>query len=448
MQKKENVSVRQIAVDVLQAVYGQQAYANIALNKVISQNTLKPLDRKFLTELVYGTVKTTNTLDFILGKFLSRPLHKIPPMIVNILRMAVYQIFYMDKIPVSAACNESVNLAKKYAHIGTVKFVNGVLRNIIRNRESVEFPTMEMDAVVHISLKYHHPEWLVRLWLQEFGEQQTVDLCTANNATPLLSGRTNTLRIQRDELLELLRTEGIVAEPSKYSGDGFVVREMQASLAETKSFQKGLWHIQDESSMLVAEILNPTANTTTIDVCAAPGGKTTHLAQKMCNQGRIVAFDIYEHKLELIRENAQKLGVNIIEARLQDAQCTVEELLGSADSVLVDAPCSGLGVLRRRADARWRKQPSDLSVFAPLQTEILQQASKYVKLGGYLVYSTCTIRKEENQDVVENFLNTHADFVREDIVHPSSGERVAELCLYPHIDHTDGFFIAKMRRIK
>lgn len=446
MQNHNQVSVRQLALNILQVIYLQQAYANIALSKAIANTQLSSLDRKFLTELVYGTVKTAGTLDWILQSFISRPLHKIPPMILYILRMSLYQIFYMDKTPDSAACNEGVNLSKKYAHSGTVKFVNGVLRNIIRNKDSISFPDITTQPIQHIALKYHHPEWLINDWIKKLGIEDTIALCMANNQTPKLTARTNTLKTSRAELLQLLTSEGINTTPSPYSLDGFIITDMQAALDSSKSFKNGLWQIQDESSMLATEILNPLSNTFVIDMCAAPGGKTTHIAQKMNNRGTILAFDIYDHKLSLINDNATRLGISIIKAQQQNAEIIIPDLIEKADYVLVDAPCSGLGVLRRRADARWRKTPEDLAQFAVLQSKIIDNAAQYVKPGGYIVYSTCTIRQEENSDIINLFLQKHTNFTREDITHPLTQQVLPELSLYPHIDHTDGFYIAKLRK--
>lgn len=445
-QKAEKINVRLIAIELLEEIYISKAYANIALQKRLNRTRLVPVDRRFLTEIVYGTVKFTNTLDWILAKFVSRPLNKIPSMIVNILRLAVYQIFYMDKVPVSAACNEAVNLAKKYSHAGTVKFVNGVLRNIIRGKEQIQFPDMQENPSQHIALKYSHPEWLIKMWLKELGLEATIALCQANNEVASLSIRTNTLKITRAELIKLLEQEEMQVRKSALTEDGIVVEEMKNSLAQSPTFKAGLWQVQDESSMLVADILQPLSEKILIDMCSAPGGKATHAAQKMKNRGKVLSFDVYEHKLALIKENALRLGIDIIETKNQDARVFRKELVASADYVLVDAPCSGLGVLRRRADARWRKSAADLEEFPKLQLEILKNAGQYLKAGGYMVYSTCTICTKENQGVINSFLQEQPDFERVYIKHPVTGEDVPEVSLYPHIHGVDGFYIVKLKK--
>lgn len=447
MNKPPNkVNVRELAAKVLQEVYAKQAYANIAMNRVLAKAEITALDRKFLTELVYGTIKATNTLDWIIGKFVNRPLSKIPPMILYIMRLACYQILYMDKVPASAACNEAVELSKKYTHQGTVKFVNGVLRAFIRGKDSLEFPDLNLQPVQHIALKYHHPEWLVKLWLAEFGQAETINLCSANNLAPHLSIRVNTLKADKAQLIELLAADGIAVEQSKYAQDGLIITEMKKSLAASETFKQGLWQIQDESSMLAAQILAAQPGCTVLDVCAAPGGKSTHIAQYLQNSGQVLSCDIYEHKLKLIKENSARLGINILQTFLQDATIYVEQFNNIADYVLVDAPCSGLGVLRRRADARWRKQEHELERLPELQLRILKNAARYLKPGGRLVYSTCTIRRQENQDVINRFLQETPEFEYEQIVHPVEQQQVREINLYPHLDGVDGFYIVSLKK--
>lgn len=442
----KKVNVREIAIKVLQEVYAKQAYANIAMNRVVAKEQISALDRKFLTELVYGTVKATNTLDWIISSFVNRPLSKIPPMILYIMRVACYQIMYMDKVPPSAACNEAVELSKKYTHQGTVKFVNGVLRSIIRGKDSIEFPDLATKPIQHIALKHHHPEWLVKLWLEEFGQAETIELCTANNLAPHLTIRVNTIKINKEQLIERLAAEEITVEQSRYAQDGLIITDMKRSLADSQTFKQGLWQIQDESSMLVAQVLDAQPGSTVLDMCAAPGGKSTHIAQYLQNSGKVLSCDIYEHKLNLIKENSSRLGIKILQTFLQDATIYVEQFNNIADYVLVDAPCSGLGVLRRRADARWRKQERELLELPELQLSILKNAARYLKPGGRLVYSTCTIRRQENQDIIERFVQDMPEFEYEQITHPLNKQPVREIVLYPHIDGVDGFYIVSLRK--
>ncbi|MDI6711324.1 MAG: 16S rRNA (cytosine(967)-C(5))-methyltransferase RsmB [Bacillota bacterium] len=452
--KPEAIGAREIALHVLKAVEADGAYANLALNRALEEHQPSKLDRGFATELAYGTVRTLNTLDWIISRFLQKPLAAQNIWVRNILRQGAYQLFYMDRVPPPAACNEAVELAKKYASPGTAGFVNGVLRNIIRHREEIVFPSLEEDPVGHISLKYSHPTWIVERWLDEFGIEGTIALCRANNVTPPNTVRTNTLRITREALAERLEAEGLQVQKTRFAPEGLEIKGFY-SLHALPSFQEGLFQVQDESSMLVAHAVNPVPRSRALDVCSAPGGKTTHLAQLMRDEGTVMALDVHPHKLELIRQNCRRLGVTSVQAVLKDARDIPGAFTEWADYVLVDAPCSGLGVLRRRPDARWRKEPAQMAALVRLQDAVLQAAARCVRPGGVLVYSTCSITHEENLGQVQNFLGRHPDFVLEDLgpflpgglAEPALLAR-GHVTMYPHVQGTDGFFIARMRRRK
>jgi len=441
------MNAREVALKILNAVYIEEAYANVALAKAFRRADLSEQDRRFVTEMVYGAVKAGATLDWMLRQYVNRPLAKIPPVICNILRLGLYQIFFMDKVPASAACNQAVELAKTYGHPGTVKFVNAVLRSAVREPAKAAFPEGKGNATKNLALVCQHPEWLVKRWIKEFGYDAAVALCEFDNTNATLSLRTNTLKTDRPALLQRLAAEGAVAEPSAWTPEGIVCTDHPA-LDHMESLQEGLFQIQDESSMLVAHVLDPQPGEFIIDACSAPGGKTTHMAALMKNQGRILAGDIYEHKLQRIEENAARLGIDIIEARLLDATTIGELYPKQADRVLVDAPCSGLGVLRRKPDARWKNKAELLETLPPLQSAILASAAKAVKPGGVLVYSTCTIAREENEAVVEAFLQAHAEFELENTggYLPLHKREAAMLQLLPQNDGTDGFFIVRMKR--
>lgn len=443
--KSVPVNARLLALKVIDSVFSEGAYSNIALNKVLNAHSISDLDRRFVTELVYGTIKAKGTLDWILSQNVSRPLNKISPVILNILRLGVFQIYFLDRIPASAACNEAVNLAKKFGHQGTVKFVNAVLRNSVRNKEHIVYPSIEEDQALHLSLSLQHPAWLLKKWIRDYGLVEVQKLCAFNNQVPTLALRVNTLAISRDELLDRLLADGFVVKPSEWSKDGIVCEKLPSMAL---LFQKyGMYfYVQDESSMLVASILNPQPGQKVIDVCSAPGGKTTHLAQLMKNSGEIVATDVYPHKIELIKENAERLGITIIKAQVQDAAVNVLSWNATADCVLVDAPCSGLGVLRRRAEARWNKSEENLKEFPPLQKKILANAARYVKPGGRLVYSTCTLETAENSDVVRAFLDSNSEFELVEFAHPKTGILTKELQILPQNDGIDGFYISALRR--
>ncbi len=437
---------REKALKILAQVHQQGAYANVALAKELRQGELTDMDRRFVTELVYGAVKAGDTLDWVIKKYLKLPWRKVDSLIQEILRLGAYQLLYMDKVPASAACNESVELTKKYANQGAAKFVNGVLRTMVRQPEKGKFPEGQGNATVQLALTEQHPEWLVRRWIKEFGYDEAKELCQFNNCQAPVSIRTNTLKTSPSELMLQLTSLGVDAVRSRYVDEGFVL-ESHGSLDALVPLQEGYCQVQDESSMLVAHVVDPQPGDFVLDVCSAPGGKTTHMAALMEDRGRIVACDIYDHKLQRVMDNAHRLGIHIIEPKLKDAREIHEEFAGKADRVLVDAPCSGLGVLRRKPDSRWRKTPELLKELPQLQLEILESASACVKEGGTLVYSTCTIAHEENQDVVRTFLAKHPEFALENTGERLPVPRPDEMVqLYPQRDGTDGFFIACMRR--
>lgn len=442
---EKKATARSGAVEILQQVLNEGAYTNIAVNKYLRSHSLSDMERRLLTELVYGTVKAVGTIDWYLAQCVTRPLEKIDKLVLNILRVSVYQLLYMDKIPVSAACNEAVNLARLFSHEGTAKFVNGVLRGLLRKKDSFTFPDEEQEAADYISLKMYHPRWLVKKWLKNYGREATEALCAFDNTPAPVCLRVNTLVTTRDKLLAELTKAGGQVRASKWSADGIVCDKLPA-LTEVFANLHNTFYVQDESSMLVGAVLAPRAGETVIDMCSAPGGKTTHLAQLMQNEGIIYAGDVHEHKIKLIEENAARLGIKIIKAQLQDATEFVEAWEQKADKVLVDAPCSGMGVLRRRAEARWRKTRNDLKIFPPLQLKILNNAARYVKAGGTLVYSTCTIEQAENHYLVQEFLAANPDWRIEPFPHPLTGELVEELQLLPQVDNVDGFYICKLKK--
>ena len=293
MKKPAKINARQIALKIIHKVNKEGSYANILLAKEISNTVLTDQDRRFLTELVYGTIKATNTLDWFLSHYIDRPLNKIAPIILDILRLGTYQLVYLTKVPDSAVVNESVKLAKKFGHQGTVKFVNAILRNLAKNRDNINYPSKDDEPLKYLSLKYYHPEWLVTLWLDMLGFEECEKLCEINNVSPNLTLRTNTLKIERDSLIEMLNKEGIETVPSLLTPEGIIVNKQNKSLASLAALKKGLFQVQDESSMLVGHILSPQPEDFVIDACAAPGGKSTHIATLMKNKGKVVSLPLF-----------------------------------------------------------------------------------------------------------------------------------------------------------
>lgn len=398
------------------------AYSNLALKKALTAD-ISPQDKAFITTLVYGVTDKKITLDYIIGKRSKLKLKKISKYILIILRMGIYQLKFMDKIPESAAVNESVKLAKRYGHGASAGFVNGVLRNAAKTE--IEYPT---DKTEYLAVKYSFPLELCTKWINDFGYEFTENLLKAFSEPPRLTLRPNTLKTTADELLSKLNEKGIKAGISDdyIAADGF-------DIAHDELYKGGFYTVQDAAAMTASKVLSPKEGETVIDMCAAPGGKTTHMAELMRNKGRIFAFDVHEHKIDLIRKNAERLGITIIDAKIGDGQKYNEKYRNTADKILCDVPCSGLGIIRRKPEIKYNRE--DTARLPKIQRAILDNAAKYLKAGGELVYSTCTIEKEENEQVTEGFLKYNPDF-----------EKLFEKTFYPHTDNTDGFYICKIKR--
>lgn len=397
--------------------------------------------------MVYGSVRRRNTIDWALAPFLRRPAASLDPVVRSILRLGAYQLIYLERVPAAAACNESAQMTRRMGFSSAVGLVNAVLRNLQRALP-LRFPDPGEEPVRYLSLYHSHPEWLVTEWLDCFGYDETQALLAADNLPAPFAVRTNTLKITREELEGSLAAAGISAAPARWAPEGLYLEK--AGAPENPLFQEGLYFIQDEAAMLVARALAPSPGGLVIDLCGAPGGKTTHLAALMEGSGRLLAVDIHAHRLVLLAENCQRLGVPNVVGHLADAR-HLPEYHGTADFVLVDAPCSGLGVLRRRPDLRWRKTPADMAGLADLQAELLDEAALCLKSGGVLVYSTCTIRPGENELQVARFLARHLDFHRDDLAPhlPEAlltGSETGQLQLLPHRHTTDGFFLARLVR--
>lgn len=440
---------REIALKVLMDMRQKGAYSNYSINKYLNQK-IEPKDEGLVREIVYGVIENLTYIDYIISKLSKKKIEKIHPIILDILRIGVYQIAFMDKIPARAAVNEAVNLGKKYLHKGAAGFINGILRNFSRRKDEL-MKIRSKDKLEFLSIKYSHPQWLINRWIKAYEEEFTEELLKANNSRSKLNLRVNTLKTDKDTLIKALADYGYIAYETKYAKDGIVV-ENPVRITEIEEFKRGHFTIQDESSMLVGQIANPTENSVILDLCSAPGGKATHLAQLMNNKGRIICWDIYEHKLELVRENANRLGIDIIETRLQDAQILDKDMIEIADICIVDAPCSGLGIIRRRPEIKWNRKEKDIEALVKLQKNILKNASKYVKPGGLLIYSTCTIEEKENIDMVKEFLNENKAFTLsafDGLINCDEKMETSKdgyIQMFPHIHGTDGFFIARIRK--
>lgn len=440
---------RLIAVKTLFDIEEKKSFSNIKLNNYFKQYDPSPIDRAFATEILYGTIRWKLKIDFMIQKFSKLKLSKISPWVLSCIRTGVYQIFFMDKVPDFAAVNQAVEIVKLKDKKAS-SFVNGVLRNILRNKE--EFDKIQVkDRIKRLSIEYSHPEWFVKKFVGLYGEDFVLDLMNVNNTPPELIIRVNTLKCSREELSKRLTSKGIECTLGRLS-ESLILKGFSA-IEKSEEFIEGLFTIQDESSMLAVKVLEPGENDRVLDLCSAPGGKSTAMAQLMKNRGEIQSFDIHEHKLELINNNAKRLGIDIIKTRLKDSSVFDEEYKDYGDRVLLDAPCSGLGLMRKKPEIRWSIQPEDIMELQKIQMKIIDNASKYVKKEGNLVYSTCTISKEENEDVIQYFLRSNENFELENICKyiPESIRR-DDTCskgyikLFPNINGSDGFFIAKLKR--
>jgi 16S rRNA (cytosine967-C5)-methyltransferase len=442
-------SARETALKILYNINEKSSYTGIAINEHIKACKPDERDRAFISELVHGVVRWRERLDYVIESFSKIRLKKLSPWIFNILRLGVYQLLFMDRVPQSASCNESVNLAKKYGHKSSTGYVNAVLRNIAINRTNIKYPDRNIEPLEFYSVFHSHPQWLVKRYLESYGGKFTEELLSANNESPSFTIRTNTLRTTPGQLAEILNKTGYECKSAGYVEEALVV-DTPAGIFETDAFREGLFIVQDEGSMLVSKILDPRPGERIIDVCAAPGGKSTHIAQLMRNKGSIEAWDIHTHRLRLIQQNSERLGTVIIKTHEQDASQFVPEYRGKADRVLLDAPCSGFGTIRRRPDIKWSRQERDIAQLAKLQYEILDTSVRYLKKGGILVYATCTNEPEENLQVIDKFLDRHGDFTLCDFTQTlpecfrKDSCREGYINFFPHMDGIDGFFVSKL----
>lgn len=440
---------REVVLNILIDININNAYSNQSINKYLKQKqNIK--DENLIREIVYGVIENLSYIDYIIAQSSKIKLKKIQPVVLQILRMGVYQIAFMDKIPDRAAVNEAVNLSKKRGHKGVSGFVNGVLRNISRNKE--EFMKInEKDEVEYLSVKYSHQKWMIESWIDEYGYEFTEKLCKENNSKPKLNIRVNTNKIVLKELIERLSCYGYITHRTSYSKDGLII-EKPSRITEIDEFKLGFFTIQDESSMLVGQIADPKENSIVLDLCSAPGGKSTHIAQLMNNKGKVISRDIYEHKLKLVRENVNRLDLSIIETEMFDALNLDENLIEQVDYCIVDAPCSGLGIIRRSPEIKWNRKKEDVDKLNEVQRKILDNSKRYIKPGGIIIYSTCTFGQKENLDIINEFLDKNNEFKLVGFENLLSSKENLEnskkgyIQLYPHIHGTDGFFIAKIQR--
>lgn len=447
-------SVRELAMEALTKVEQQQAYSNLLLNQLLQQHRLRPVDARLLTEIVYGTIQRRNTIDYFLTQFVTRGLHRLKPWVRNLLRLSFYQLYYLDRIPAHAIVNEAVVIAKRMGkgNKGISGLVNGVLRTIMRSKERLVLPE-NLNPVQHTALAHSHPEWLVAQWFKQFGQALTETICEANNRRPDMSVRVNVLQNDRDDIATQLQAQHMQVNESSLSPSGLIIKD--SGQHELRAmFDEGRLSIQDESSMLVAHLVNPKPGMKVLDCCAAPGGKSAHMAELMNDEGEVWANDIHPHKRELIIAQAERLGLKSIRPLLGDARQLDQALDGQTfDRILVDAPCSGLGVIRRKPDVKWQKDEEEIRSLPAIQLAILTAASRLLHQEGVLIYSTCTLTSEENEQVIDAFLTQHPQFTlaAEHMAQAMPGDVSQSLLapgmlrILPHYYDSDGFFIAALK---
>lgn len=445
--------VREIALKILYKIDKGEGYSNISLNEVIKENKdiLNRKDISFISEIVYGVTTWRLTLDEIIKLHSKIKLKKISTWILNILRMSIYQIVFLDKVPKSAAVNEGVNLAKRYGNRGSIGFVNAILRNV--NKDDYKKLFDEKDEILKISKTTSMPIWIIEELINEgLDKNRILNICKNSNIRPKVSVRVNNLKTNKSELKEILNKEKVVSKDGVL--DDFLVLEKVNDIENLKSFKDGLFTVQDEAAGLTALVLEPKEEEQILDACSSPGGKTTYLSEIMKNNGEVIAWDIHAHRVKLVRDNAKRLGIKIINAEENDATIYKQEYKEKLDKILLDVPCLGVGVLKRKPDIKWQKRKEDIDEIIDLQYSILNTCSKYLKKGGELVYSTCSIFRKENRDIIFKFLKENPDFEIEEISDILKNK--AKFFLNYLVDskflevyqneETDGFFICKLSK--
>ena len=445
----EKSDARLLAALALQEFEQSEDFLGEILDSFLQQGNLSSLDRSLFTELVYGTVRMKLNLDHILQQFSSRKLGQIEPLVRQVLRIGVYQLVYLDRIPDHAAVSEAVNSARRLGRRGAAGFVNGILRAVIRGKDSIAYPDPAVEPAKYLAVRYSFPQWMSARWVHTWGFAAAEQLCRAFNQPPATTLRLNTRQISVPEAVQHFQARGAVVQPGRFAPD--VISLSPGSVAlDDELFHKGAYYIQDESSALVAHAINPQAGEVVYDLCSAPGGKTTHLAQLMDDTGEIWAWDISAERLAKVEENSRRQGLTIIRTLQGDASKPLGVL--PADRALVDAPCSGLGTMSHRPDIRWRRKPAEIQELANLQRQIMANAAELVKPNGLLVYSVCTITEEEGPEIAQWFLSSHPQFAPGTLPdwfpEPSDEAAPHTRLILPHVHGIDGFFIAAFSKLR
>jgi len=443
-------TIRHQAVDILNQISTSQSFAGELLDACLDSNTLSGTpDGRLLTHLVFGVLRFQGHLDWIISQLYRGNFTSMDQSIKNVLRVGLYQLRFSDRLPAFAVVDEAVKSAKIIAPAQS-GLTNAILRNYLRESDKIIFPSWEKQPAEHIATFYSHPLWLVKTWLNIFGKEDTLSLCKANNEMPPLTIRINRLKTSQEEFEQKLKAGVFSYATTNFSPDGIVLTDSAQSIQKTDFFREGLLRIQDEGAQLVSYLLNPQNNENILDVCAGTGGKTTHLAAILNNDGNILAIDRHEGKLAELRKETDRLGIKNIQTQLVDLGILLPtELAEKFDQVLVDAPCTGTGTLRRNPEIKWRIQANDLQGYAATQKTILQNASGAVRKGGRLIYCTCSLLPVENEDVIQQFLMNNPPFALgyiPETINKSLIDKSGFFRTYPHLHNMDGFFGAILQR--
>lgn len=434
-------TARQVAFDILQKIQRDDSYSNLTLDDEFEKTNLDIKDKALACNIVYGVTERIITLDYNLKLYLAQPLKKLKPQVLTILRIGAYQLLFMNKIPPSAAINESVKLVKNNQASFASGLVNAVLHKI--NNNGLSLP--EKDADNYMSIKYSCPQWLCDMWTNSYGSENANKLLETSIGNVEMTVKVNNLLCDNDTFAEKMADEGFEVENSELLNDCYTVKG-KGAVHKTNCYKDGLFHIQDLASQLCCKALDVKVGDTVLDICSAPGGKSFTLAESMNNIGKIYSMDIYKHRLELIEKSAERLGINIIETRINDGSLYNPDI-PLADKILCDVPCSGLGVIRKKPEIRYKKM-AEVDKLPDLQYSILCVSAKYLKTGGKLVYSTCSLNPDENENIVNKFLAEHKNYESVRVLPELKrhGENTDYISLMPHIHNSDGFFISAFRK--
>lgn len=442
-------SARQLAFIALRQIMYHNAYTDVALDRVLHKSGLKGSDRALVAELVYGTVRRQKTLDAIIDQLGNKPIDQQPPDLRTLLQLGLYQIRYLDTIPASAAVNTSVDIAKENKLGQLAGVVNGCLRQYLRSQEKEGDPlVLPTENPARLALQYSFPEWLIDTWVEQFGAVETEALCTWFNQPSQLDIRVNTLRTSVEQVQKVLTDAGLKVEAIANLPTGLRLLEKRGMIQDLPGYKEGWWTIQDASAQLVTHLLDPQPGEVIIDACAAPGGKTTHIAEKMEDRGTIWASDKYKARINKVEQNVDRLNISMVRTLIGDSR-EYPQFRQMADRVLLDVPCSGLGTLHKRPDIRWQQTPQKIAELTQLQAELIEAGSKWVKPGGHLVYATCTINPAENWAIAEKFLADHPNWkiskpTEDSPAFPYATEE-GWVQVLPHKHDMDGFFMVKLQ---